>query len=170
MLTTGKYRAVFDACADLVVLPPWGPYRPGVWLEMQCLQESGGNPAARHYDAPPDKKFGDAHDAGDFEEWASFGLFQIEGRTFRQMYHFAPQVVINYADMLGRPLLNLAVALRIHKENLFTYAGSVERALAAYNGGPSGANDDGTGNLVRQDYVEAVRRHGAAVLADRGIA
>lgn len=165
-LATSKYRGIFDASAAFVGLPPWGQYPAGVWLEAQCLQESSGNAAARHYDAPVDP---DKHDSGDFEEWASYGLFQIEGITFRRMLHFAPGTTINFADVLGRPLFNLALALRILKENL-SLTGTVDGALAAYNGGPRGAQRGDDGKLVRQDYVDAVRSHCEAVLADRRIA
>ena len=133
-------------------------------MEAQCLQESSGNPFARHYDSLVDP---DKHDAGDFEEWASYGLFQIEGITFRRMQNLAPGTVINYADILGRPLLNLSIALRILKENLSITGQNVERALAMYNGGPRGAADDGTGKLVDQAYPDVIRGRCEMVLRDR---
>lgn len=162
-LPTARYRPAFEALAGLASLPPWthpdyGIVPPGVYLEAQCLQESSGDPKARHYD---EKRDTGGFDSGDHEEWASFGLFQIEGSTARGLLPGLTDFSVLYL-----PGLNIACAVRLLADNVSAY-GSVDRALAAYNGGAWGAKYDPHYKLNNQTYVDAVARRLPLVIADR---
>ena len=175
MLPTARYRHLISAIAEHFALPAWGSVPAAAWLEAQIIQESSGNPAARRYepalDTVPD---GDALrvDDGLFEDDASWGLMQVLGWNLRAQLGIAPGTRMNFAFALD-PAFGLICGVRhLATECLKPVGGSdVPRALARYNGGPGGTSmvaDPKTGGLVlrRQDYVDAVKRHIPAVLAD----
>jgi soluble lytic murein transglycosylase-like protein len=148
-LPTSKYRALFDAGAELVGLPAWKDYTSGEWLEALCMTESSGAPHATHMDQP---------DA----VHTSYGLFQIEGATAQML---RPGLLT--FESLFLPIQNMALALELLCQN-FTQYGSIEKALAAYNGGSWGAGSTTDGLLNDQAYVNRVQVNCAKVRADRG--
>ena len=174
MLPTAPLRPTIAALAELYRLPPWDSVPAAVWLEAQILQESSGNPAARRYepalDIVPDADRPRVDD-GTGEDDASWGLMQVLGWNVRAQVGVAPGTPMSFA-LMADPAAGLVFGLRhLVRECLVPVGQDVARALARYNGGPGGTsmvNDPKTGALVlrRQDYVDAVKRHIPAVLAD----
>ena len=163
MLPTARFRDVLDSASRFVALPSWDPYSGVCWFEAQCLVESNGDPNARHYDGNRDPNHQDQQDS---EEWASYGLFQIEGITARGLFGNAPGKY-DYS-FLYLPLLNIITALRVIAANLHQYQGDVPKTLAAYNGGGWGAKENAiTGKLNNQVYVDRVRSRCVLVQLDR---
>jgi hypothetical protein len=176
-------RRLLDAAAILAGLPAW-PYRdqvytPGELLEGLVLTESSGNTRARRYeahqdradrrDAPQDPDTDDRDD-GELEDDASYGLMQVMGYNVRRLCGLAPGTAMTFA-WLYLPVTNIAFGLRILLGEISAVraeiqAGKlpgggrdrlVDRALARYNGGPTG--DDLVGGAFRlQAYVDKVGR------------
>jgi hypothetical protein len=156
------YRDLVKFGSSWAMLPPWRDLAGWQWLGGQVLQESGGIASARHYDASIDPN---KYDDGMHEDYASYGLMQIEGFTIKNYLHLSRDTQVDYS-FLYYPVQNLSWGLRVLTENLTEYHEDVDRALAAYNGGSRGAeiNPDAPqqypgrslGMLVDQTYVEAV--------------
>lgn len=158
-LATEKYRAFFDASANLAGFPIWKSHPGGIWLEAICLTESSGNPKAEHFDPGHQNE-------GDDDDWTSYGLFQIEGVTARAYVEVGRDSEMGF-DWLFRPQLNTAVAVGLLSANLARYKNDVPKALAAYNGGSWGARLKKDGSLNNQAYVDRVETNVRLVAADR---
>lgn len=180
-------RRLIDAKAAFASLPEFvsDHYRcsfsPGTWLEGLVLTESSGNARARRYEPhqdratrrnaredpdPPDQ------DSGDIEDDASFGLCQVMGYNIRKI------VGVRMVDGRYPPMsfawafdadVNLWLGCTVLRWELAAVGGDVERALARYNGGPTG--DDVLpeyGNDMRlRRYVDKVVKNSFLVDADR---
>lgn len=143
------------------------------------MQESSGNPRARRYephhdvagrgDAATDGDLADK-DNGDMEDDASYGLMQILGQNVRVLCGVPPGVPMDFS-MTYEPLFGLAFGLKMLTIELAATGGNVDRALARYNGGPSGERlVPGPNGMVlrRQEYVDGVARWIERVHKDRG--
>lgn len=182
-----SFRRLIDAIAAFEQLPRWTykgeGFTAGELLEGLILTESSGNPLARRYepahDAPGRKDQGSdpdvlAHDDGAFEDDASYGLGQVMGTTFKALLHVDRPVKIDYS-ILYRPLFGLAALVETLKGELRTvYLTSpmqseserVVRALARYNGGPTGeALVDG--DIRNRAYVDRVAANAKRARNDR---
>lgn len=173
-------RRLLDAAALFVGLPDFRHrlqvFSPGELLEGLILTESSGNPRARRYEPHQDRK--DRRDApqdpdtagvddGDLEDDASYGLCQVMGYNVRALSGVPAGTPMRFG-WLYLPVINIAFGLRILHGELSavraevaagkTPAGrDVDRALARYNGGPTG--DDLVGKAFRlQAYVDKVGR------------
>jgi len=174
---------------DGTVLPAWTyrgkAYPAPVWFEGLVFQESLGNPRSRRYeshqdrkdrrDAPQDPDTPD-HDDGDLEDDASYGLCQVMGYNARRL----AAVELGAGGRMGfgwlfLPLGNLSLGLRMIFGELRAVATEVSagkipagddvaRALARYNGGPTG-DDIVDGDFRLRAYVDRVAGRAAAVLA-----
>jgi transglycosylase-like protein with SLT domain len=175
-MRTAIYRPLIDAAAGLVSLPPWHyqgqTFAPGVWLEGQIMQESGGDPRAIRYEKHLDlKSFGDGDNLGEddglLEDDASYGLMQILGANARALVGVASATPMNFG-WLFLPMTNIACGLRWLLMELRAAEGDPARALARFNAGPRGewANRQ-TGQLTAQGYVDKVARQAMAVEAHR---
>jgi soluble lytic murein transglycosylase-like protein len=160
-------------------LPWWRGYAPGELLEALVMQESGGNPRARRYEPHQDtatrsdaRSDGDVagQDDGPLEDDASYGLIQILGSNVRRLVGAPPATPLNFGFLFD-PALGLGFGLMILKLELAYTHGHVERALARYNGGPTGdtmvADSKGGFVLRRQEYVDGVARWIERVHSDR---
>jgi hypothetical protein len=188
-LRTRLYRKLIDAAAELVDLPdwtygglPWGSIRcggerftAGEWLEGLILAESGGDPNAVRYEPHQDRS--DRHDhAADpdtpdhddelLEDDTSYGLCQVLGTNIRRLTGLAPGTPQHHGFAL-EPIESLRLGLRVLLEELKATGRDVPRALARYNGGPTGDRIEASGEMRRQAYVERVYRHALAVRGDR---
>lgn len=189
-LPTARYREAIDGMVHVAGLPAWHyrgtTYRPGTWFEGLVLQESSGNPRARRYEPHQDRanrrdaaSDGDTpdQDDGPLEDDASYGLCQVMGYNARILCGVPPGTLMRF-DWLFLPLTNLALGLRVlflelaavRTEvvgGLIDPGQDIERALARYNGGPTG--DDMTGGDFRlRAYVDKVALRAGQVRADRG--
>jgi len=163
--------------AAFVALPVW-EYRgevfaPGEWFEALVLGESGGDPKAIRYEAHQDRVAdGDqpGQDDGTREDDKSYGLTQLMGYNARMLCGVPPRTRMDFS-FLFLPLANLAFGLRLLAEELAITGGDVARALARYNGGPSGTSlvpgPDGSLVLRRQEYVDRIAHHSRLVVRDR---
>lgn len=188
-LRTGepRLRAFIDAAAGLVGLPPFQyrgrGYTPGELLEGLILSESAGNPRARRYephqdrasrtDAPRDPDIADQDD-GELEDDASYGLCQVMGFNARVLCGVPPGIPMRFG-WLFLPQVNIATGLRIlHSELTVVYAlhphesqqERLVRALARYNGGPTG-DSIVNGDIRLRVYVDRVAAHAEVARADR---
>jgi hypothetical protein len=174
-------------------------FTPGEWLEGMILTESSGLARARRYephqdratrtDAPADPEECDRDD-GDLEDDASYGLMQVMGYNIRALVGVGtvktihtprgPRVVNASIAENGQwppmsfawaflPDTNITLGIRVILPELKAVGGDVERALARYNGGPTG--DDVApeyGNDMRlRSYVDKVVANAAKVAQDR---
>ncbi len=177
-LPTARYRALIDAAARLVGLPRWESSAPGAWLEALILNESSGNPRAMRYEAHQDRAGrADASSDGDqpgvddgfLEDDRSYGLMQVMGSNIRRLVGVPPGTPLRFEWSL-LPLANLSLGLRVLVAELATTGGDVDRALARYNGGPTG-DDVGAGGEMRcAGYVRRVRCALDKVEQDRSLA
>jgi soluble lytic murein transglycosylase-like protein len=171
-LATAALRPLVDALAQQVGLPPWNAFSPGEWLEALILQESGGNPAATRYEphhdaaSDPDRA---GRDDGDAEDDKSYGLMQILGSNVRTLCGVPAGTPMKFAFLL-RPEAGLAFGLHLLSDELRHTRGDVPRALARYNGGPTGERRGADGRLRRQAYVDGVAAWAAKVQSDRIVA
>jgi hypothetical protein len=175
-LPTRRYRRLLDACAELVALPGW-TYRgvsffPGEWLEGLVLAESRGNPSARLYEPHQDRagrrdaaSDGDTPDQDDgmLEDDKSYGLMQVMGYNIRELCGVPRGTAMRFGFAL-LPITNVALGLRVLIGELSAVGGDVARALARYNGGPTG--DDGS-PMRLQGYVDRIYSHALVVRDDR---
>lgn len=173
--TAGAPRRLLDAAAELAALPAWTlaaneVYLPGEWLEAIVLTESSGRTAARRYephlDAAPD---GDTPqtDDGDFEDDASFGPMQVLGLNVRRLLEMAPMTRASWRAALCDWMTGVGFGLRVLRAELRATNGDVARALARYNGGPTGDRVMPDGSIRRAEYVARVRSWARRVHADR---
>lgn len=165
-LPTERYRPLILGAVYTVGLPFWRSWAPAVWFEALVMQESAGNPKAIRYerhqdqlgrrDAATDADRPDIDD-GILEDDQSYGLCQVMGTNARRLCGVGPGVPMNFGFLL-LPVTNVAFGLRILAGELAATSQNVARALARYNGGPTGdALVDGV-NMRREVYVAGVAR------------
>jgi hypothetical protein len=184
-----RLRRMIDAVAALEQLPSFSfkadTFTPGELLEGLVLTESSGNPQARRYE--PHQDAAGRKDAaldpdppgvdnGPVEDDASYGLTQVMGYTLKGLLEVDRPVRLNYS-LLYRPLFGLAAGVEVLKRELaavFRVSPTqsenerTARALARYNGGPSGdAWDAERGAMRRQEYVELVAKNAKRAQDDR---
>jgi hypothetical protein len=191
------FRRLVDAVAAFERLPRWSykgeDYSAGELLEGLILTESSGNPLARRYepaqDAPgradaasdPDRP---AVDDGLVEDDASYGLCQVMGYVLKGLLKVDRPVRLDYG-LLYRPLFGLAAGIEVLQGELRAVylahpaeddSVRVVRALARYNGGPSGdalvpfPAKDGhppVTDLRRREYVDLVAANAKRARDDR---
>jgi hypothetical protein len=190
-LSTGeaRFRRLIDAIADYEQLPRFSyrgdTFSAGELLEGLILTESSGNPTARRYEPHQDAagradaaKDPDAPgvDNGPYEDDASYGLCQVMGYTLKGLLEVDRPVRMKF-ELLYRPLFGLAAGVEVLKRELrAVYLSSphqdeterVVRALARYNGGPSGdAWDIERGDIRRREYVDLVAKNAKRAQTDR---
>jgi transglycosylase-like protein with SLT domain len=170
-LATASLRNLIDTAAAHARLPEWNGLPGGVWLEALILQECGGNPDAVRYESAHDTTARGVDrpgvDDGDREDDKSYGLMQVLGSNVRRICGVPPDVALNYG-FLRTPLIGMGFGLFILNAELQATGHDVNRALARYNGGPTGDHRDASGRLRRQEYVDGVRRWTDRVRHDRG--
>lgn len=184
-----SFRRLIDAIAAFEQLPRWdykgAQFTAGELLEGVILTESSGNPVARRYephqDAPGRKDQAQDPDApavdnGPIEDDASYGLMQVMGYTFKGLLQVDRPVKMRF-DILFLPLFGLAAGVENLKRELrAVYVEDttidentrVVKALARYNGGPTG--DDWileTGDIRRREYVDLVAKNAKRAQDDR---
>ena len=176
-----RIRHYIDAAAAMVALPRFEyrghEYTPGELLEGQILAESNGDPRARRYEAHQDRadrkdRAQDPdtadQDDGDLEDDASYGLMQIMGYNARILLGVRPGTPMKFGFLflaqinisLGLRILagELAAVYRLHPHS--TEQELLVRALARYNGGPTGDSWDNQRNDFRlRAYVDHVAEH-----------
>jgi hypothetical protein len=184
-----RFRRLIDAVAAYEQLP-WFSYRgdtftPGELLEGLILTESSGNPQARRYEPHQDAtgrkdaaKDPDAPgvDNGHTEDDASYGLCQVMGYTLKGLLELDRPARLNFT-LLYRPLFGLAAGVEVLKREISAVfrAHPIEdenqrtaRALARYNGGPTGdAWDVERGAMRLHGYVEKVAANARRAQDDR---
>jgi hypothetical protein len=172
-LPTAPLRPLIDALARNAGLPKWETFAPGHWLEALILQESGGDTNATRYERrhdlkrrayDPDDRPG--QDDGDMEDDKSYGLMQVLGSNVRTLCHVPDGARFCYS-FLRRPAAGIDFGLRILTAELKHTGGDVPRALARYNGGPTGDRRDAEGRMRRQIYVNGVWSWASKVRDDR---
>lgn len=150
------------------------PYAPSEWLEGLILAESAGNPKARRYEPHQDtgvRKVRELDpdspdiDDGLLEDDASYGLMQVMGYNVRQLCGVAKGTPMNFG-FLYLPITNLSFGLRILTAELQATRGDVSRALARYNGGPTGETLQPNGKMRLEAYVRRVYEHTREVSDD----
>lgn len=189
-LPTARFRPAIDGMAIVSGLPKWhyrgDTFDAGTWFEGLVLQESSGRPNARRYephqdranrrDAATDADTPDVDD-GQLEDDASYGLCQVMGYNARVLCGVPPGTPMRFG-FLFLPLTNLAMGLRILWGELRAVRAEVaagktdpgqdsERALARYNGGPTGDDLRG-GDFRLRAYVDKIAYRASLVRADRG--
>ena len=142
-------RELIDAVAA-AHLPHWGEFSPGEWLEGLVLTESSGDINAVRYEP----RYNDH----------SYGLCQIMGLNIRSLLGLKGVTHPIDLSFAYAPAVNLYLACLLLGENLDATHSSVPRALARYNGGPTGS--DGT-PMRLQSYVDKVETNTKLVKADR---
>lgn len=172
-LPTARLRPLILAVALTRDLPTWRSLRykltmlPGEYLEALVLVESSGDPRARRYEPHQDRATRrDARldpdtpdtDDGLLEDDASYGLMQVMGYNLRALLG-VPSVVAAAGEnwpvevpfqFAYDPVTNLSLGSQLLAAELKAVGGDVERALARYNGGP-------TGDDVRPEYGNDMR-------------
>jgi soluble lytic murein transglycosylase-like protein len=172
VLRTAGLRPLLAALAERSRLPAWNGWPASVWLEALVLQESGGNPNAVRYEPALDRRRGPGVadrpgvDDGWQEDDKSYGLMQVLGSNVRRLSGLPPGTPMDYT-FLTDPVVGLAFGLRVLRAELDATGGDVARALARYNGGPSGERKSADGTMRCQAYVDGVRSWVARVVADR---
>ncbi len=176
-----KIRLFIDACAAVVNLPArpvhGEVYRPGEWLEGLVLQECSGKPNVRRYEPHQDRpgrpeKDPDTpgQDDGPGEDDASWGPMQVMGYNIRAIMGAASSCVFNYQALYWWPL-GMAFGLKVLVGELVQTSRDVGRALARYNGGPTGDRLEPAGQglmaMRRQVYVDGVEGHTVRVRQSR---
>ena len=182
-----RLRAFIDAAAGFVVLPHFQyrgqDFTPGELLEGLILGESAGDPRARRYephqdragrkDAPSDPDTADVDD-GPLEDDASYGLMQVMGYNARNLCGVPAGTPMRFG-FLFLPQINIALGLRILAAELAavytqhpheTDHERMVRALARYNGGPTG-DVMVNGDIRLRAYVNRVAAHAELARADR---
>jgi soluble lytic murein transglycosylase-like protein len=110
------------------------------------------------------------------EDDRSYGLMQLLGSNARRICEVPPGVGMGFSWLLD-PSKNIACAKDVLLYELKATGGNVSRALARYNGGPTGEKIVLVGGLVGrvngkmqmrcQGYVDLIRKAAARVEADR---
>lgn len=146
------------------------------WLEALVMQESSGNPRATRYEPHQDRAgrtdaASDAdkpgQDDGMLEDDRSYGLMQVMGYNLRRLVGVPPGTPMKF-DWALDPLFNIAAGVAVLRGELAATHGDVARALARYNGGPTGDAIQADGKMRREEYVAGVRAWVGRVIADRG--
>lgn len=168
MLPTARYRELIRAIAIFYNLPQGLGFAPEEWLEGLIITESSGDPKARRFELHQDK--GEDPDTPqkddlDFEDDCSYGLMQIMGYNARKLMHL-PYMGVNFS-FLFNPLTNIELGVMLLKEELKATGGNLGRALARYNGGPTGEVLDNLGNMRCQAYVVKVVTNSLKVKNDK---
>jgi soluble lytic murein transglycosylase-like protein len=158
-------HALLAAVAETSRLPDWEGFSAAEWLEALVLQESGGNPRALRYEPRLDQAGRDdartdadgaGHDDGDAEDDKSYGLMQVLGTNVRRLCGVPPGTPMRFS-FLSQPMLGIGFGVSILAAELQATGGDVGRALARYNGGPTGDQRGPDGRMRCQAYVDAVR-------------
>lgn len=189
-LRTGeaRFRRLIDAAAAIEQLPSFAFaghfFSPGELLEGLILAESSGDPRARRYephqDAPGRKDAARDPDAagvdnGPFEDDASFGMCQVMGYTLKGLLEIDRPARMNFT-LLYRPLFGLAAGVEVLKRELAAVFVAdptqnendrTARALARYNGGPTGDDLDERGQMRLSAYVAKVAKNAKLAQDDR---
>jgi hypothetical protein len=171
-LPSAKYRKLINEAAYMYALPVARNFAPAIWLEGLVMQESSGNPRARRYEAHHDRA-GRRDSSMDpdipgiddsmFEDDASYGLCQVMGWNAKRIYMLEGRLDYTF---LFSPVISLDLCCRILREEL-KIAGMIPRALARYNGGPTGDALVGPEGKMRLDsYVNGVFAWAAKVRQD----
>jgi hypothetical protein len=115
-------------------------------------------------------------DDGDLEDDASYGLMQVMGYNIRRLVGAPAGTPLSFG-FAYRPILNLSLGLSVllgelnaarQQHPTETESQHVERALARYNGGPTGdAPIAPHGDLRLRAYVDRVARFAELVQQDR---
>jgi hypothetical protein len=189
-------RRLVDAMAAAAHLPRFDhhgvTYTAGELLEAMVLTESSGNSHARRYephqdkagrtDAPTDPDTPGVDD-GDVEDDASYGLMQVMGYNWRRIIGAPPRTQLRFS-ILYSPPFGLAAGIEVLQGELAALyredpkmgdAERVARALARYNGGPTGDDlvpspevDGAAAPRMRlQAYVDRVGQNAQRVREDR---
>jgi hypothetical protein len=185
-LPTAPLRRLIDAKAEHHGLPFFHSVRynshftPGEWLEGLILTESSGNPRARRYEPHQDRatRTDVATDAdrpdvddGQIEDDASYGLCQVMGYNIVRLTGGGrgERATRDFAFAFD-PDVNIWLGIQVLRGEMAVVSGDVERALARYNGGPTGAVvAPKFGNDMRlRAYVDRVVANARKVQADRG--
>ena len=106
-------------------------------------------------------------DDGPLEDDASYGLMQVMGYNARRLVGALPGTKLDFGFLL-LPITNLAFGLRVLLGELAATGNVVARALARYNGGPTGDSLDGNGVMRRQVYVDGVAKWAERVARETG--
>lgn len=175
-LPTTALRPVLDAAAAWYELPWWNGRPPSHLLEALVMAESSGNLRARRYephqdvagrsDAATDADAPGA-DNGLREDDSSYGIFQVMGTNIRGLVGNTGRAPMDF-DFAYDLFANIYLGCAVLRRELKATGNNVERALARYNGGPSGDRLI-NGRMRRQDYVDVVARRLEQVTADRGL-
>lgn len=184
-----RLRRLIDAAAAFHSLPRFTyrghTYSPGELLEGLVLTESSGNPSARRYEphqdragrrdssTDPDRT---GVDDGDFEDDASYGLCQVMGYNLRRLVGVPAGVRMSFtwaydADVnlwAGCSVLMGEVSGRYREDPHEAENIRVIRALARYNGGPTGDDPTGPhGDIRLRVYVDKVAENTHRAYRDR---
>ena len=137
------------------------------------LAESAGNFKAVRYEPHQDRagrtdQRNDPDTPGVDDKWneddKSYGLMQVMGYNIRALL-MLPRVRIDYGFAL-EPAVNLSLGVTVLHAELRSVGGNYDRALARYNGGPTG--DDGwPGEMRLERYVARIVQHAQAAMAER---
>jgi Transglycosylase SLT domain len=172
-----RLRRLIDGAALVADLPGCWTLSGSDVLEGLILTESSGDPRALRYEPAHDRagrldQRADAdvpgHDDGLMEDDKSYGLMQVMGENVRRMCHLADGTAMGFEWVLD-PIANLYFGTRLLKAEVATVQRIlgrakpddeiVQRALARYNGGPTGDRPDSRigGDIRLRAYVERVR-------------
>jgi hypothetical protein len=184
-LKTAQYHNLCNAAAQHFGIPDW-EYRGvkisgGALLEGICHGESGGRAEAWRYEPHQDRQSdGDTPnvDSGWLEDDRSWGLFQVMGYNIRRLLGAKDGTPMNFRFAID-PWINIWLGCQVLiadiaavKRELGAVGDDpiiVSRALARYNGGPTGDDPTGPGGAMRrQVYVDHVGASCLAVVKDRG--
>jgi hypothetical protein len=166
-------RPLMRDCAWWYGFPIWQPdgIPAEVWLEAIAAHESLGDEEAVRYEERQDREGrGDSATDGDRpgvdDGWAeddkSYGLFQIMGYNIRRLCGVPDGTPMNFR-WACEPPVNLWLACKVLEGELRTVGSDVPKALARYNGGPTGDDIRQTERGAEMRCAEYVRRIREAV-------
>lgn len=170
-----QFRPLIDRIAAYALLPPWvfrvrepesvQVFAPGTWLEGLIMTESAGFPDAVRYERHQDMlgrkdsatdQDTPGQDDGWIEDDKSYGLMQIMGYNLKALTHAPASARVDFRPFLD-PEVNMLLGTRLLVQELHAVNGDVPRALARYNGGPTGDDRLEPGAPMRvQVYVDKV--------------
>lgn len=181
-----RLRSWIDATAHLYLLPEWNfpgeRFSPGEWFEALFLQEdaqkigewrTSGRITGRRYEGHQDRIGAETADTPGvddllLEDDASYGPLQVMGTNVKVMLGLDrnARVPLNFGFLYDW-LLGTGCGMWVLLQELSATSRDVSRALARYNGGPSGEAIGPDGKMRRQDYVDGVLNRARLVKADR---
>lgn len=186
LLIAPVLRSTIDSAAALYALPTWfysiggqtEMFRSAVWLEGMCLVESSYNLRATRYESHLDRpgrkdqpSDGDTPGQDNFlrEDDTSYGLLQIMGFNIKAALGLRSLPVPMDFSFAFDPLVNLYLGCWVLRGELRAVGGDVTRALARYNGGPTGDDPDPNngGDIRLRAYVNKVAKASLQVRDDR---